>query len=72
MDWLSKNYAFINCNDKCVWFRPREGTDFVFQGDNSEVPINLILTLKASRLLERGCQGYLAHVMNRDVEPIDV
>ena len=30
MDWLSKNYASIDCNNKYIWFRPREGTEFVF------------------------------------------
>ena len=26
MDWLSENYASIDCHDKCIWFRPMEGT----------------------------------------------
>ena len=30
MDWLSENCASIDCNDKCVWFKPREGAEFVF------------------------------------------
>ena len=25
-DWLFENYASIDYNDKCVRFRPREGT----------------------------------------------
>ena len=69
---MSKNCASIDCNDKCVRFRPREGTEFVFQGDRSEVSTNLISALKVNRLLEKGCQGYLAYVMNRDVKPIDI
>ena len=40
--------------------------------DRSEAPTNLISTLKASRLLEKGCQGYLAYVMNSDVKPVDI
>ena len=72
MDQLSENYASIDCNDKYVWFRSKKGTEFVFQGDRTEVHNNLISALKASRLLEKGCQGYLAYVMNRDVKPFDV
>ena len=72
MDWLSKNYASIDCNDECVQFRLRESTEFVFQGDRSEVRTNLILALKANRLLEKGCQGYLTYVMNRAVKPVDI
>ena len=30
MDWLYENYASIDCYDKCIQFRPREGTEFVF------------------------------------------
>ena len=28
--------------------------------------------MKAEKLLEKGCQGYLAYVMNSEAEPIDV
>ena len=72
MDWLFENYVLIDCNDKCVQFRLMESIEFVFQGDRSEVSPNLILALKASRLLEKGCWGYLAYVMNIDVKPIDI
>ena len=47
-------------------------TEFVFQGDKTEVPNNLILALKATRLLEKGCQGYLVYVMNKDVKAVDI
>ena len=60
MDWLLENCASIDYNDKYVRFRSKEGTEFVFQGDRTKVPSNLISALKASRLLEKGCQGYLA------------
>ena len=72
MDWLSKNCASIDCNDECVQFRPKEGTEFVFQGDKTEVLNNLISALKISRLREKGYQRYLAYVMNRDVKPVDI
>ena len=69
---MSKNCASIDCNDKYVRIRPREGIEFIFQDDRSEVSTNLISTLKASRLLEKECQGYLAYVMNRDDKPVDI
>ena len=28
--------------------------------------------MKAEKLLEKGCQGYLAYVMNSEVEPVDM
>ena len=69
---MSENYASIDCNEKYVRFRLKEGIEFIFQGDRTEVFNNLILALKASRLLEKGCQGYLAYVMNRDIKPVDI
>lgn len=44
---------------------PREPF-FVFQGEQSEVPRNLISLMNAWRLLRKGCQGFLAFV--KDVE----
>ena len=72
MDWLSENYASIDCHDKCIRFRPVAGAEFMFQGDRSEALTHLISVMKAERLLQKGCQGYLAYVMNSEVEPIDV
>ena len=44
----------------------------MFQGDKSEIPTNMILALKAKKLLEKGCQGYLMYIINRDVELVVV
>ena len=30
MDWLSENYASINCHDKCMRFKSKESIEFVF------------------------------------------
>ena len=32
----------------------------------------MISVMKAEKLLQKGCQGYLAYVMNGEAEPIDV
>src|SRR5262249_2381537 len=67
MDWLAINNATIDCFKKCIIFRPEERPEFVFQGDRSEVPTNLISVVKARKLLGKGCQGYLAHVKDTRV-----
>ena len=72
MDWLSKNYASIDCHDKCIRFKLMEDTEFMFQGDRSEALTHLISVMKAEKLLEKGCQGYLAYVMNNVTEAVDV
>ena len=72
MDWLSENYASIDCHDKCIRFRPVAGAEFMFQGDRSEALTHLISVMKAERLLQKECQGYLAYVMNSEAKPVDV
>ena len=72
MDWLSENYASIDCRDKCVRFKTKESIDFVFQGERSEVLTRLILVIRVRRSLDMGCQGFLAYVINGEVESIDV
>ena len=72
MDCLSENYASIDYCDKCVRFKMKESTDLVFQGERSEVLTRLISVIRARRSLDKGCQGFLAYVINGEAEPIDV
>ena len=72
MDWLSENYASIDYRDKCVRFKMKESIDLVFQGERSEVLTRLISVIRARRSLNKGCRGFLAYVINDEVEPIDV
>ena len=72
MDWLSKNYASIDCHDKCVRFKSKENIEFVFQGERSEVLTRLVSVMKVKRLLDKGCQGFLAYIINGKVELVDV
>ena len=69
MDWLFDNYATLNCREKCVQFLKEEGEEFTLQCDRSEVPANLVSMIKARKLLGKGCQGYLAYVINKEAEP---
>ena len=69
MDWLFDNYATLNCREKCVQFLKEEGEEFTLQCDRSEVPANLVSMIKARKLLGKGCQGYLAYVINKETEP---
>ena len=69
---MSENYASIDCHDKCIRFRPVADIKFMFQGDRSEALAHLISVMKAEKLLQKGCQGYLAYVMNSEAKPIDM
>ena len=66
MDWLAQYYASVDCHEKEVIFRIPGENEFRFRGDKSSMPRNLISAITASKMLIRGCQGYLAVV--RDVQ----
>lgn len=55
-----------NCHSKAVKFGMIGELAFVFQGDRSDVPCNMISMLSARQLLRKRCHGFLAFV--RDVE----
>ncbi|GAV81701.1 RVP_2 domain-containing protein, partial [Cephalotus follicularis] len=67
MDWLSAHRARMDCNNKTVDFFLPDGTSFQFKGDKwFSTPIKSFI--RASRYLEKGCEGYLAYVIDRRKE----
>ena len=66
MDWLSSNHAVLDCYEKTVMLTLPDKTILKCQGDRRPTLPHLISTVSAKRLLNWGCQGYLAYV--RDVE----
>ncbi|GAV56908.1 zf-CCHC domain-containing protein/RVP_2 domain-containing protein [Cephalotus follicularis] len=67
MDWLSAHHAYMDCYSKTVDFRLPDGTTFQFKGDKGfSTPI--VSFIHASKYLEKGCEGYLAYVIDRRKE----
>ncbi|XP_074347077.1 uncharacterized protein LOC141685899 [Apium graveolens] len=62
MDWLSEHRATIDCQGKRVIFGDADKQEFVYQGSQPKGDVKLISSLKASKLLSKGCDGYLAFV----------
>ncbi|XWS60822.1 hypothetical protein CRYUN_Cryun07bG0070400 [Craigia yunnanensis] len=55
-------FASVDCHNKLVRFDfPREPS-LCIQGDRSITPTNLISTITARRILNKGCHGYLVVV----------
>ena len=64
MDWLASNYASMDCFRKEVILR-RPGLPIViFYGERRRAPSVLIFAIYARWLLQKGCKGYLAHVVD--------
>ena len=68
MDWLSKHRATLDCYKKEVRLVRQEEPDVIFRGIRREIAPSLINTMTASKMLRKGCQGYLAFVVDRRQE----
>ena len=64
MDWLAANYASMDCLRKKVIFRRSGLLVAVFYGERRRAPSGLISAISARCLLQKGCKGYLAHVVD--------
>ncbi|XP_070660523.1 uncharacterized protein [Malus domestica] len=71
-DWLYYNRAQIDCYGKSVTFYRPGLPEVTFVGERSGVRHGVISAMRARKLLSKGCQGYLAHVVLNDVVPNSV
>nr|CBL94172.1 putative retrotransposon protein [Malus domestica] len=71
-DWLHYNRAHIDCYGKSVTFYRPGQPEVTFVGERSGVRHGVISAIRARKLLSKGCQGYLAHVVLNDVVPSSV
>ena len=63
MDWLSKHRATLDCYKKEVRLVQPEEPGMIFRGIRREIAPSLINAMTASKMLRKGCQGYLAFVV---------
>ncbi|GJW28133.1 putative reverse transcriptase domain-containing protein [Tanacetum coccineum] len=64
MDWLSKYYAKIICDEKVVHI-PINGETLIIRGDRSKTRLSLISCIKTKRYISKGCQVFIAQVMEK-------
>nr|XP_043633808.1 uncharacterized protein LOC122604984 [Erigeron canadensis] len=64
MDWLGQHKAKICCIDKSVHFKAPNGKDMIIYGERNQDSLPLCTYARASRLISRGCKGFLAHVVD--------
>ncbi|GJW68651.1 putative reverse transcriptase domain-containing protein [Tanacetum coccineum] len=64
MDWLSKYHARIICDEKVVHI-PIDGETLIIRGDRSKTRLKLITCIKTKRYISRGCQVFMAKVMEK-------
>ncbi|XP_070014986.1 uncharacterized protein [Nicotiana sylvestris] len=65
MDWLSTHYAILDCHDKIVMLVMPSVPRVEWRGTLDHTSSRVISFLNAQRMVEKGCDTYLAYV--RDV-----
>ncbi|KAD7477238.1 hypothetical protein E3N88_00374 [Mikania micrantha] len=68
MDWLTKNQAEIICAQKMVRIPLQEGKILVIHGEKPKTALDIISCLKANKCMRKGCQAFLAYVLEANIE----
>ena len=63
MDWLASYHASVHCFEKEVVFRPPGESEFLFKASCLPFMPRVISCIQANCLLRKGCQGFLASVV---------
>ena len=70
MDWLSRHKSTLDCYKKELKFHRPGKLEVKFRGIHRELSSNIISAMAAQRMLRKGCQGYLAYVVETEKEGI--
>nr|GEU34860.1 retrotransposon protein, putative, Ty3-gypsy subclass [Tanacetum cinerariifolium] len=68
MDWLDRYNANILCSQKLVRVVNPQGQEIFIYGDKRKGKFKLYSMMKARKYMSRGCQDYMAHVVDTNVE----
>ena len=68
IDWMLKYHVSIDCMKKIVTLKPPEEEEFLFIGTTKKLRTLVISIMKAKRLLDICCVGYLASMVDRSLE----
>ena len=64
MDWLSKHQAIIDCDKKTIMLRCSDQFEVIVHGVRFGAMSIVISAMQARRLLRKGCEAFLALVLN--------
>ncbi|XP_016742711.1 uncharacterized protein [Gossypium hirsutum] len=62
MDWLVKHHAKLDCVAKRMVLKSTEDEEVTVIGERRDYLSNVISTLRAEKLVRKGCKAFLAHV----------
>ena len=64
MDWLSKHRAIVDCDKKTVRLKCSDLLEVTVHGIQFGAVLNVISAMQARRLLRKGCEAFLALVLD--------
>ena len=64
MNWLSRHQVVFDCGMKRVTLRAPSGEEVSFIGERSSYLSNVISTAIARTMVRKGCEAYLAYVID--------
>ncbi|XP_048138580.1 uncharacterized protein LOC125315986 [Rhodamnia argentea] len=68
MDWLGKLGAVVDRGSRTIQFNPIGRPRFKFVGSRGGTSIPLVSSLEVTKLIDEGCEAYLAVVMDSTIE----
>ncbi|GJT28233.1 putative reverse transcriptase domain-containing protein [Tanacetum coccineum] len=68
MDWLDRYDANIFCSQKLIRVVNLQRRELIIYGDKRKGEFKLCSMMKAKKYLSRGCQAYMAHVIDTNFE----
>ncbi|KAA3487782.1 Transposon Ty3-I Gag-Pol polyprotein [Gossypium australe] len=72
MDWLTLHDVVVNCRQKIIELKSENGEILRIDSDESgELPV-VISSMTAQRYVKKGCEAYLAYVLNTKVSEIKI
>ena len=72
MDWLSEHWAIIDCDKKTVVHRCSDQSEVIVHGVHSGPMSNVISAMQTRRLLRKGCEAFLALVLDSERGQIEL
>ena len=64
MDWLSKHRAIVDCDKKTIRLKCSDLLEVKVHGIQTRAVSNVISAMQARRLLRKGCEAFLALVLD--------
>ncbi len=67
MDCLARHHAMIDCRLKTITFGLPQYGNMVIHGERQLLPSNIISAALARKMIKKGCEAYLGHVIDTQV-----